>query len=210
MPLVLDKTDMLLVKALMEDGRRSYRQLARIVNVSTPTAEARIRRMTNTGFIKKIGPIFDLAKIEQGVTAIAYLKVDPQLMNEFSTYLSSLEHVRNVLLTTGEWNVIVRIACSNNEELQSILDTKICNRLGVSLVNSQVVTRTIKDEQALVIGPNIRIHLTCDYCGGEIRGTPLKLKVGEGERYLCCKGCLNSYKEKYATRISRLEKVSLR
>lgn len=209
LPLTLDKIDMLLLKALLEDGRRSYRQLARIANVSTPTAEARIKRMINSGFIKKIGPVFDLAKIEQGVSAIVYLKVDPSIINDFPSYLSSLVEVRNVLLTTGEWNVIVRIACSSNDDLQSILDSRICNRDGVSLVNSQVITRTIKDEQGLVLTDNIRISMKCDYCGGEITGALFKLKVGDGERYLCCKGCLNSYKEKYGTRIARIERARL-
>jgi len=209
LPLIFDNTDILLIKALLEDGRRSYRQLAKMANVSTPTAEARIKRMMNLGFIKRIAPIFDSAKIEHGVTAIVYLKVDPSTINGFSSYLSSLVEVRNVLLTTGEWNVIARIACSSNDELQSIIDTRICNMQGVSLINSQVITRTIKDEQGLVLTDDIRISLTCDYCGGEITGKPFKLKVGDGERYLCCKGCLNSYKEKYASRIAKLEKRSL-
>lgn len=206
MPLVLDKTDMLLIKALLEDGRRSYRQLAKIANVSTPTAEARVKRMVNSGFIKKISPVFDLAKVEHGVSAIVCLRVDSSTINEFTAYLSSLEQIRNVFLTTGEWNMIARISCSSIEELQSIIDTKIV-RQGVTLVNSQAITLTIKDEQGIVISPELKIALVCDTCGGEVKGTPFTLKVGEGERYFCCKTCLNSYKEKYGARISKINRT---
>jgi DNA-binding Lrp family transcriptional regulator len=192
---------------MLEDGRLSYRKLAKVANVSTPTAETRIKRMVNSGFIKKIVPVFDAAKVEHGVSAIVYLKVDPPLVNEMSSYLQSLEQIRNVFLTTGEWNMIIRIACLSNEELQSILDDKIV-RHGITIVNSQVITRTMKDEQGFTISPEIRIGLTCDYCGGDIKGNPFKLKVGEGERYFCCKTCMNSYKERYGSRIAKLEKVS--
>ena len=204
MPLALDKIDTLLIKALLEDGRRSYRQLAKITNVSTPTAEARLKRMMNSGLIKRIGPIFDLEKVEQGVSAVVYLKVASSDVKEFSTYLASLEQVRNVFLTTGEWNLIVRIVCSSSSELQSIIDTSIGNKNYVTIMNSQVITRIVKDEQGFVLSQHINVRLTCDYCEGEIRGAPFKLKVGEGERFFCCKGCINSYKEKYASRIAKL------
>ena len=191
---------MALIKALQEDGRRSYRQLARMAKVSTPTAEARIQRMRRLGFVRKIAPVFDTEKVELTSSAIVCLRVDPAVTNEFASYLSSLDEVRNVFLTTGDFNAMLRIACSSNEELQSILDSKICNRPGVSLVNSHVITRTIKDEQGVVLRPDIRIKLACDFCGGEITGTPLVLRVGDGERFLCCKTCLSSYREKYAVR----------
>jgi len=208
LPLILDRTDMLLIKALLEDGRRSYRQLAKLAHVSTPTAGARIKRMINSGFMKKIVPVFDATRVEHGVSAVIYLKVDSPLVSDFASYLSSLEQVRNVFLTTGEWNAIVRITCSSNEELQSIIDTNIIKQ-GVSLINSQVITRTMKDEQGFAISSEIRIDIMCDYCGGEIKGTPFSLAVGEGSRYFCCKTCLNSYKEKYGPRISKLEKASM-
>jgi len=205
LPLVLDKIDLILIKALLEDGRLSYRKLAKIANVSTPTAEARIKRMINIGFIKKIAPIFDLEKVEQGFSAILRLKVNPSLLNEFVSYLSSLEEVRNIFLTTGESNLLIRVTCSSAEELQSILDTKIYNRLGIDILDSSVVTKTLKDEQGFPFNSEeVKIKLLCDYCRGEIKGSPLKLKVGESERYLCCKTCLKAYKEKYGSRISKI------
>lgn len=199
---------MILIKALLEDGRLSYRRLAKIAKVSTPTAEARIKRMLSTGFIRKISPIFDFEKVSQGVSAILRLKVDPSLINEFTSYLSSLDEVRNLFLTTGDSNLLLRVACSSTDELQSFLDTKIYNRAGISFVDSCVITKTIKDEQGFSIKPEIRIQLICDYCGGEIKGAPFKLRVGESVRYLCCKTCLEAYKEKYGSRISKLQKVS--
>lgn len=206
MPLALDKIDIALIKALLKDGRRSYRQLAKITNVSTPTAGARIKRLMNSGLIKRIGPIFDLERVEQGVSAIIYLRVETSKIKEFSADISSLDHVRNVFLTTGEWNMIVRVTCSSNSEIQSIIDA--ISGKGATLINSQVVTRTVKDEQGFVLSQHTNVHLTCDFCGGDIKGTPLTLKVGEGERFFCCKTCLNSYREKFASGIAKLEKKS--
>ena len=56
MPYKFDKVDSAILKVLMEDGRRSHRQIAKITGVSSPTVETRIRRMYETGLITKIIP----------------------------------------------------------------------------------------------------------------------------------------------------------
>ena len=60
----LDNTDIAIVKALIQDGRKSFRQIAREIKVSTPTVEARIRRLKGLRIIKNIQPIFDIEKID--------------------------------------------------------------------------------------------------------------------------------------------------
>ncbi len=41
MPLMLDKIDDAIVQSHMKDGRKSFRQIAREVGVSTPTVETK-------------------------------------------------------------------------------------------------------------------------------------------------------------------------
>jgi Lrp/AsnC family leucine-responsive transcriptional regulator len=50
----LDETDVSILRALMDDGRRSLRKIARIVSVSTPTVETRLKRLFDMGVIRKI------------------------------------------------------------------------------------------------------------------------------------------------------------
>ncbi|MGH9879376.1 MAG: AsnC family protein, partial [Nitrososphaerales archaeon] len=41
----LDKIDIGIINSLMQDGRKSFRQIARETKVSTPTVESRFSRM---------------------------------------------------------------------------------------------------------------------------------------------------------------------
>jgi DNA-binding Lrp family transcriptional regulator len=41
----LDKIDLAIINSLMNDGRKSFRQIAKEIGVSTPTVEARFSRM---------------------------------------------------------------------------------------------------------------------------------------------------------------------
>jgi DNA-binding Lrp family transcriptional regulator len=52
MPLQLDKYDMLILKSLLKDGRKSFREISRETGITTPTVKARFSRLVNIGFIK--------------------------------------------------------------------------------------------------------------------------------------------------------------
>jgi len=59
MPHELDDIDIGIVKSLQEDGRKSFRQIARELDISTPTIQARYHRLVNIGLIKSVSPVID-------------------------------------------------------------------------------------------------------------------------------------------------------
>lgn len=201
----MDETDAAIIRALMQDGRRSFREISRLVSVSTPTVEHRVKRMTNSGIIKKMVPLLDPQRIEQGITTIINLRVEPSKLDEVADILSKIERVRSVFLTTGESNLAIRVITDTAKGLQTFINEEIAKLTGTLTISTVVITRTVKDEQGVIIRPGLAIELKCEFCGQEIKGDPQIFKVGEQDRYFCCPTCLNSYKEKYA---SRLEKLS--
>ena len=62
MPLHLDENDVAIINSLLEDGRKSFRQISRDTGITTPTVKARFERLVNVGFIKGVFPIFDFGK----------------------------------------------------------------------------------------------------------------------------------------------------
>jgi len=59
MPHELDDIDIGIITSLQQDGRKSFRQIARELNISTPTVQARYQRLVNIGLIKSISPVID-------------------------------------------------------------------------------------------------------------------------------------------------------
>ena len=66
MPIVLDETDIAIIKSLLTDGRKSFRQISRETKITTPTVKARFERLVNVGFIKGVLPVFDYNRIDDG------------------------------------------------------------------------------------------------------------------------------------------------
>jgi DNA-binding Lrp family transcriptional regulator len=67
MPFQLDDYDVSILKALLKDGRKSFREISRETGITTPTVKARFNRLVNVGFIKSVSPIFDFNLIEESV-----------------------------------------------------------------------------------------------------------------------------------------------
>jgi DNA-binding Lrp family transcriptional regulator len=64
MPLQLDNYDVLILKSLLKDGRKSFREISRETGITTPTVKARFSRLVNVGFIKSVSPIFNFNMVE--------------------------------------------------------------------------------------------------------------------------------------------------
>ncbi len=205
MPLKLDTTDMAILRALLADGRRSYREVSRQVGVSTPTVESRVKRLTQAGIIKKFTPVLDSNRVEGEMTALISLKVDLPKLDAAVATLSALEEVRNVFVTTGDSNLVIRVALPSNMALQDFLGSKISPLESAKLVSSQIITKTMKDEQGVALIGELAVSLVCDTCGQEVKGEPFILNVGGGKRFFCCKSCLSIYKEKYKAGLASIE-----
>jgi DNA-binding Lrp family transcriptional regulator len=65
MPYRLDAHDVSILKSLLKDGRKSFRQVSRETGLTTPTVKARFTRLVNIGFVKSVSPIFDFDIIEK-------------------------------------------------------------------------------------------------------------------------------------------------
>jgi len=67
LPHKLDETDVAIIKSLMKDGRKSFREISRELSISTPTIKSRYQRLVNLGLIKSVSPILNMKKIDKKI-----------------------------------------------------------------------------------------------------------------------------------------------
>ena len=160
----LDKIDTLIINSLMLDGRKSFRQIAREIGVSTPTVESHFSRMMGLGIIKNIVPIFDSERIEKQTSAFVYLKVDhPSQTLMVANKVSSVPEIKNIYLLTGEYNLMLKVIVEKPENVEELMRTRIAIIKGISSSTIQIVTKTIKESQSVTIKEGIPITIKCDY-----------------------------------------------
>ena len=61
--ITLTDTDIAILRSLFDDGRKSFRQISKEIDVTTPTVKARFNRLVDMGVIRSVSPILDLNKL---------------------------------------------------------------------------------------------------------------------------------------------------
>jgi DNA-binding Lrp family transcriptional regulator len=202
----LDRIDTLVINSLMQDGRKSFRQIAKEIGFSTPTVESHFSKMIRLGIIKNIVPIIDSERIEKQTSAFVYIKVEnsTQTVN-VANKMSAIQDIKNVYLLTGEYNLMIKVIADSPELIEELVRTKIAVIKGIESSKFQIVTRTIKEAQSVTIKEGIPIKMRCDYCNNEVLKNSKTLQFGQYERHFCCNSCLTLYKQKYRGRIEALQ-----
>jgi DNA-binding Lrp family transcriptional regulator len=87
MPLRLDDYDVSILKSLLQDGRKSFREISLETGITTPTVKARFNRLVNVGFIKSVSPILDFDIVEGNI-----VKPESQNDNNGNSIVIENEH----------------------------------------------------------------------------------------------------------------------
>jgi Lrp/AsnC family transcriptional regulator, leucine-responsive regulatory protein len=135
----------------MKEGRKSFRQIAKEIGVSTPTVEARFNHMKASGVIKSIEPIIDIEIIENKIPALIFLKTNLAQSIQIADELAAIPEVRRLYMTTGENNIVAKVVMDRPESLEELVRKKIAPIEGVSSISSQIITKTVKDSHSITL-----------------------------------------------------------
>jgi len=204
----LDETDILLIKVLQKDSRKSLKELARLTDISVPTARARIDRLVNLGVIRQFTVAIDPQKLLGGVTAFINLKAKLAEIESVKSALSDMEEVVGLYVTTGECDLVVKVCVQDARMLEEFILRKLNKVAGIEGARSGVVVETAKEEYGPYIRPGFGIKVFCATCRKEIRDSPIKRVLQDVEYYFCCNTCTSTY-EDFLQKKARGEQVSL-
>ena len=129
----IDGIDKKILRALMEDARTSVLEIARGVGVSGAAIHQRLRKLEKSGLIA--GSKFVINPKILGYTTMAFVGIflDKAISNPDAVrQLKKIPEVLECHYTTGNWSILVKILCKDNEHLMHVLNKDIQTITGVS------------------------------------------------------------------------------
>ena len=146
----IDGIDKTILRALMKDARTSVLEIARAVGISGAAIHQRLRKIESSGLIS--GSKFVINPKALGYTTMAFVGIFLDKAKSNSDTIKQLKRIPQVLechYTTGNWSVLIKILCKDNEHLMSVLNKEIQTISGVSRTETfisldQQIDRQIK------------------------------------------------------------------
>ena len=132
-PLPLDGIDKKILRQLMNDARTPILEIARNIGISGAAIHQRLRKLEKSGLLS--GSKFVVNPRVLGFTTMAYIGIyldkamsNPQAVGE----LEKISEVLECHYTTGNWSILIKVLCRDNEHLMQVLNKKIQQIEGVS------------------------------------------------------------------------------
>jgi len=142
---VVDEKDMKIINMLLENGRISYSEIAKIIGISDVAVIKRIRKLEQLGLIKKYTVIIDPKKLGYNAVSITGIDVEPENIFHVLSYLKGKNYVKYLALASGDHVVIATIWGRNGNELAQI-HKEIAQLPGVKRVCPAIILDVVKED----------------------------------------------------------------
>ncbi len=146
----LDDTDLQIIAALQLDGRASFADLAKGIDLSQAAIRLRVNRLLESGVLDIVA-ITDPLQIGFTVEAMIGLTVDGDI-EEVSAKVGALDSAVYVVMTAGRFDLMVEVLCADNDHLLEVMsDLRALD--GVSSLEAHTYLRLTKQTYAWGLPP---------------------------------------------------------
>mgnify|MGYP000551297638 FL=1 len=140
----LDSTDRNILAELQKDGRESASHIAEKIDVSVPTVTERIRKLQESGIIKRFQVVVDPKSVGLDMAAIITIMSDSsQYYKEVTAAAHDTPEVVQCFSTTGNGSHTLFINTKNSKTLEDLL-RKVQSWPGVMRTETQIILSSYK------------------------------------------------------------------
>ncbi len=147
----IDGIDKKILRYLMQDARKPILEIARNIGISGAAIHQRLRKLEASGLLS--GSKFVINPKVLGYTTMAYIGIflDKAMSNPRA--VKALEKIPEVLechYTTGNWSILIKVLCKDNEHLMHVLNKEIQQIEGVSRTETFISLNQQIDRQITI------------------------------------------------------------
>lgn len=148
-PIALDDLDRAIIGLLKTDGRMSFTEVSKQLNLPEATARYRVQRLLQSKVVK-IHAALNPEHLGTPRVMIVQLFVENGKIDAVAAALVEIDEVQFVAVTAGHHNIVVDVCFGTHDELLAFYD-KLHQIPGVIRYESQVVMKLLKAEYKYVL-----------------------------------------------------------
>jgi DNA-binding Lrp family transcriptional regulator len=190
----LEKVDIKILDILLNDGRASYRDIAKKVGVTTPTVTSKVNMYEQMGITKGFTLKLNTEALGE-LSILLSIKCKPSDVAKVANKLKKLDDIREVYLTGGSW-LHAKATLIDTGQLNSFI-SELSSIKEILDYEYKTIVETLKEEPRAILSEGINAVIGCFYCRKPMHDKPVKIKLDGKDHFLCCNTCAKEYKKKY-------------
>ncbi|MEZ3143193.1 AsnC family transcriptional regulator [Halobaculum sp. MBLA0143] len=186
----LDETDVVILRLLAADSRRSYSEIGERVDLTPPAVSDRVSRLVDAGVINRFTIDVDHATLREGTPVLVRVTPadDPEAVREPLSSADATEH----LFVTADGDVVAfaRTATTAvHEWVTEVVDGDAVADVSVDLVADTEWTASVDPAG---------FAFDCAECGNTVTAEGQSTVVGDELKHFCCESCAAAFRERHA------------
>lgn len=142
----MDHIDEKILSLLKQNSRMTSSQISGLVHLSIPAVSERIRKLEETGYIRKFTLQMNREKLAINLLAFIFVRLENSgRSEEFKSEILRQESILECHHIAGEYDYLLKVAVKNTRELETLVSETLKKEAGV-VTNTMVVLSTVKEE----------------------------------------------------------------
>lgn len=117
----LDEIDVEILNILQKDARKTVKEIARIVNLSSPAVSTRIDKLEKEEYILGYQAIVNPHAVGFQIKAFISLAVEPKQKSVFYPFIAKIPNVVQCNCVTGEYSMMLEVYFKTTIELDGFI-----------------------------------------------------------------------------------------
>ncbi|MEM0116896.1 MAG: Lrp/AsnC family transcriptional regulator [Conexivisphaerales archaeon] len=147
--MVVDEKDIAIINCLLNDGRQSYVDISGSLGLPRATVQERVKKLIDSGIIKKFTVKLDYSKLGRGVTSYIFVSFGNDRhvsQRELAERIAIIPNVFEVSVISGQWDILIKTRTSSVEEVGTMVIDTLRSMPGIQKTETCVSFQTIKEE----------------------------------------------------------------
>jgi Lrp/AsnC family leucine-responsive transcriptional regulator len=147
--LKLDDIDRKILSLLTENGRMSYVDIGKELNLSRVSVRERINQLVENGVIEKFTVVINSEKVGKSVSAFFEVDCEPAYLVEVAQKLADNPNVASCYQMTGPSTLHMHVLVEDFASLEKFVNNELYSLKGITRVESHILLRRFKSRSGL-------------------------------------------------------------
>lgn len=145
----IDETDRRILNCLTDDGRMSYVDIGKELNLSRVSVRERVNQMIESGVIEKFSVVINSEMAGRTVSAFFEVDCEPSYLVEVAEKLVNNPVVASCYQMTGPSTLHMHVLVEDFPRLEQFINEELYALEGITRVSSHILLRRFKSRTGL-------------------------------------------------------------
>ncbi|HJF33144.1 MAG TPA: Lrp/AsnC family transcriptional regulator [Sporosarcina psychrophila] len=145
----MDATDKRIIELLIDNGRLSYVDIGKELNLSRVAVRERIHNLQEDGIIERFTVVVNSEKVGKGVSAFFEVDCEPSSLVSVAEALADISSVASCYQMTGPSTLHMHVLVDDFTDLEKFINEELYALDGITRVESHILLRRFKSRTGL-------------------------------------------------------------